>query len=94
MQTATQEVTINDVTMTVEYCYTEYRAATYFDPPELPEIEIQSIMLEDVEVSNILAAWVIDKIIEQIEVPDETDKAADLADYLYEQQREQRMFRD
>jgi hypothetical protein len=84
---------VNDVEFSVEYHNTKYRAATLEDPPEYPETHIMSIMLEGTEVTELLAEWVIDKIVGQIDL-NANDEAADLADHLFEQQREQRLFKD
>lgn len=94
MKSATTTCTVNDVEFTVEYSYTKYRAATQFDPPELPDIFIESIFLDGTDVTDIVSEWCINQIIKQIETPDETDDAANFADYLYDQQREERFFKD
>ena len=84
---------VNDVEFSVEYSNTKYRPATLEEPPELPEIHISSILLDGTEVTELLSEWAINKIIEQID-PSENDEAAELADYLFEQQREARLFKD
>lgn len=87
--------TVNDVDFSVEYNVTKYRPATLEEPAEYPEIQIYSVLLEGNEVTELLSEWTINQIIEQIDTADvETDKAADLADYLFEQRREQFLFKD
>ena len=83
--------TVNDVEFSVEYTNTKYIPATEFEPPEYPYIHILSIMLEGSEVTELLSEWTINKIIEQIDPPSEDDG---LCDYLFEQQREERLFKD
>jgi len=44
-------------------------------------------------VTELLSEWSISKIIEQID-PSDNDYDGDLADYLFEQHREARLFKD
>ena len=50
-----------DIVLDVEFTATPYIPATWDDPAEGGEIEVQDIYLEGLCVTQILAQWVLDK---------------------------------
>ena len=50
-----------DIVLDVEFTATPYIPATYDNPQEGGEVEVQGIYLEGLEVTDILSQWVLDK---------------------------------
>lgn len=50
-----------DIVLDVEFTATPYIPATYDNPQEGGEVEVQAIYLEGLEVTDILSQWVLDK---------------------------------
>lgn len=94
MKTALQAVIVNDVEIVAEYSYTDYRHATYTNPPEEAEIELLSVTIDGTEVVDLLSEWAISRIIEQITPPSRQEELEELAEHRFEQMREQRLFKD
>lgn len=59
-------ITISDVELQVEYSATEYRPATFHEPAEGGEVEIEGVYLDGNEVGHMLADWVEARILEQL----------------------------
>jgi hypothetical protein len=72
----------DDIVLDVEFTATPYIPATYDDPAEGGEVEVQAIYLEGLEISGILAQWVLD-LAEEV--------AGDSATELMRDQRESDM---
>lgn len=90
-------VTINDVDMDVEYSGTEYRPATWNDPAEGGEVEIEAVLLDGKDVTELLADWVLDRIREKLEeeLQDDLREAKACAgEDRAEALREERMMRE
>lgn len=85
-------VTINDVDLAVEYTGTEYHAATFDDPAYGGEVEIEAVLLEGNDVTEMLADWVLTRIREKLESELQADIAAERASAA--EDRAQRMYED
>ena len=75
------------ITFEVFYTGTKYRPATYFEPAEGGELEIEEIFIEGVEVSEVLSDSVLEMIKGKIEASiadDQRSAAEDAAEYLRE----------
>lgn len=59
-------VTINDVDLTVYFSTTDFRAATFSQPADGGEIEIEAIYLEGNEISELLADAITEQIVDKL----------------------------
>ena len=90
-------VTINDVDMDVEYTGTEYHPATWDDPAYGGEVDIEAVLLDGKDVTELLADWVVDRIRQKLEeeLQDDLSEAKACADEdRAERIHEERMMRE
>jgi hypothetical protein len=64
--TSTKTITINDVDLDVVYSATKFVPATFHDPAEGGEVEIEDVYLEGNELSGMLADWVMAEILDKL----------------------------
>lgn len=58
-------ITVNEVPLDVHVWVTGPRSATTHTPAEYLEVEVEQVFLEDLDVTDMLATWVHDKIQEE-----------------------------
>lgn len=90
-------ITSHGVDFEVEYNATQYRAATYWEPAEGGEVEIESIFISDQDVWEILPEKVVSDIQQQLEGGLESDAAearAQAAEDRAEARYEEMMLRE
>jgi len=78
----------------VTYSISPGRPATRIDPEEYPEVELIKVTCDGLPFdSDIHDDWFVEQITDQ-HIDIAAERAADRADYLYEQRRDQEMMRD
>ena len=78
----------------VTYGISPGRPTTRIDPEEYPEVELIKVTCDGLPFdSDIHDDWFVEQITDQ-HIDIAAERAADRADYLYEQRRDQEMMRD
>ena len=81
-------ITVYEVDFEVEFNATPYVAATFYDPAEGGEVEIEGVYLNGTEVTDMLAQHVMDKI--EMQLIDWAAKAEDEVNDDYADAMEER----
>lgn len=91
MKSSQQNITVLDVDFDVRFSYTEGWKGTHWEPPEYPEVEIEDVLLDGWIITEIISDWTMQQIKGKIEIPSKYEEDADRADYLLDQQRDDKL---